>query len=67
MKINTTKGKTSGHKVKKVWSHAHRLEGKVRNLGIKPKKKPKKKVIIFDPLNISPEDEAAIVAKNITS
>lgn len=37
---------------KKVWkSEAHRLEGKVRNLGIKPKKKLKKKVLVLDPLS----------------
>lgn len=50
--------KTKGHISNKMWrAQAHRLEGKVRNLGIKPRKKPKRKILTFDPFPITSEED----------
>jgi GH43 family beta-xylosidase len=57
MNITKTRSKRSGHMSNKMWrAQAHRLEGKVRNLGIKSKKKLKRKEPIFD-LSVPFEDE----------
>ena len=53
---NITRNRKSGNMNNKIWrSQAHRLEGKVRNLGIKSKKKMKRREFIFD-LSIPFED-----------
>lgn len=50
--------KTNEHVGNKMWrAQAHRLEGKVRNIGIKPKKKAKKRIAIFDPFAPVPEED----------
>ncbi len=57
-KINSKIRKNEYQNSSKTWKfQAHRLEGKVRNLGIKPKRKPKKRMIDFDSYSVSFEDE----------